>query len=282
MPSMTVEEVGQVAGILANLENATTKYGLLAKLHDMGPGDLDALYRLLDDWTVKTARIALDEIQTRLRLIQELDTKLRDTNADEVQDLQPLFESSLWIFGPEFESIEYTSNRGMTTVIRELFGVKLTASRQRPDFVIVPEGSVGFYSRDAHGRDHEVNGVSSLVVAEIKKPGVGVGAEQLAQPWRYVKELTDRGLITSSTVVHCFVLGSLIEQGEAEPFNRGRTTIAPMTYDVFIRRAERRMLNLREKLRDAPFLKERGVDITKFMAAPPQPMQPSLRFGKKG
>ena len=61
----------------------------------MGPGDLDALQALLNDWTVKTAKIALDIIQTRLKLIQELDTKLRDKCADEVQDLQPLVESSL-------------------------------------------------------------------------------------------------------------------------------------------------------------------------------------------
>jgi hypothetical protein len=33
----------------------------------------------------------------------------------------------------------------------------------------------------------------------------------------------------------------------------------PMAYDVFIRRAERRMLGLRDKLRDAPFLQ--GIDL---------------------
>ena len=33
-----------------------------------------------------------------------------------------------------------------------------------------------------------------------------------------------------------------------------------MTYSAFIRRAEKRMLGLREKLKEAPFLKEHGVD----------------------
>jgi hypothetical protein len=37
-------------------------------------------------------------------------------------------------------------------------------------------------------------------------------------------------------------------------------TIQPMAYDVFIRRAERRMLGLRDKLRDAPFLQGQGID----------------------
>src|SRR5665811_951060 len=125
----------------------------------MPPGDLDQLNQLLADWTVRSAKIALDEIQTRLKLIHELDQKLRDDTMDEVADLQPLFERSLWVFGPEFESIEFTSNRGMTEVIRKIFGGKQVGSRNRPDFVMLRDGSVGLYSCDADDMGHEVNGV---------------------------------------------------------------------------------------------------------------------------
>src|SRR5690606_20136982 len=124
--SMQEHQIEQVAEILANLEVAKSKYGLITKLHEMKPGDLDNLHQILEDWTLTAAKDALDEIQARLRLIEELDTKLRDPESDEVQDLQPLLENSLWVFGPEFESIEYTSNRGMTTVIRSLFGRETT------------------------------------------------------------------------------------------------------------------------------------------------------------
>src|SRR5258708_38143885 len=113
-------------------------------------GDLDNLHKLLKAWNVRTAKIALDEIQTRLKLIEELDQKLRDERMDEVGDLQPLFERSLWVFGPEFESLEFTSNKGMTEVIRKIVGIEQMGSRQRPDFVMLPDGSVGLYSGDAH------------------------------------------------------------------------------------------------------------------------------------
>jgi hypothetical protein len=43
--SIATEQVGQVAGVLANLERSTSKYGL----HDMTPGDLDLPHRLLTD-----------------------------------------------------------------------------------------------------------------------------------------------------------------------------------------------------------------------------------------
>jgi hypothetical protein len=97
--------------------------------------------------------------------------------------------------------------------------------------------SVGLYSRDALDMGHEVDGVSRLVVAEIKKVGVTIGSEQKAQAWRYVTELIKKGLITEAARVTCFVLGSKVEQTENSDTTHwdGRVTIRPMSYDVVIR-----------------------------------------------
>jgi hypothetical protein len=276
-PTIPVDTVEQVAGVLANLELSTSKYELIAKLHDMRPGDLDELNAILIDWTVRTAKLALDEIASRLKLIEELDQKLGDAQMDEVGDLQPLFERSLWVFGPEFESIEFTSNRGMTEVIAKVFGKKETGTRLRPDFVMLPNGSAGFYSRDSHDIGGEVDGVARLVIAEIKKPDVVIGGYEKNQPWRYVEELLERGLLTDAATVTCFVLGSRIKGTEAyiDTKRDGRVTIIPMTYTTFVRRAEKRMLGLQDKLRDAPFLREHGVDADEFLR-PQQPRQSSL------
>lgn len=276
-PSMNLDTVEQVAGVLANLEISTSKYELITKLHEMKPGDLDELNALLVDWTIRTAKLALDEIAQRLKLIEELDQKLRDETMEEVGDLQPLFDRSLWVFGPEFESIEFTSNRGMTEVINKIFGRKEQGSRLRPDFVLLPDGSVGFYSRDSHDFGHDVNGVAHLVIAEIKKPGILISTKEKEQPWHYVKELNARGLLTETTTVTCYVLGSRIDQNEAGEDTRlnGRVVIRPMTYSTFVKRAEKRMLGLRNKLRDAPFLKEQGVDTEAFLR-PQQPRQSDL------
>ncbi|NBB66048.1 ATP-binding protein [Pseudomonas sp. ODNR1LW] len=282
-PSINTDEIEQVAKVLANLELSQSKYGLIDQLHNMNPADLDELHNLLNNWTVRTAKMALDEIQTRLKLIAELDRKLRDPNLSEVGDLQPLLERSLWVFGPEFESLEFTSNRGMTEVIQKLFGSKQMASRLRPDFAMVPDGSVGLYSRDSHDLGHEVDGVSRLVIAEIKRVGVPIGSDEKAQPWSYVKELTQRGLVKPSTITTCYVLGDKIEAGESEPDTKanGRVTIIPMTYSTFVRRAEKRMLGLRDKLRDAPFLQQMGIDTDAFVQ-PQRPRQGMLKLEELG
>jgi hypothetical protein len=222
----------------------------------MTPGDLDTLHRILKDWTIGMAKVALDAIAKRLKLISELKVKLADAAADEVQELQPLFERGLWIFGPQFESIEYTSNKGMSTVVRELFGASESASLNRPDFVILPDSSIGFYSIPSYDAEHNENGVDSVVIVELKRRGVPIGATEKSQAWKYTKELYSRGFLGATSRVTCFVVGSEIEDGENfERLEReGAVHIRPMLFDVFLLRAERRMMNLHEKLKSAPFL----------------------------
>ena len=100
------------------------------------------------------------------------------------------------------------------------------------------------------------------------------------QPWQYVRELMDKGLVTDATDVTCYVLGSHIDPAETgdETKNNGRVTIRAMTYSTFVKRAEKRLLGLREKLRDAPFLKEQGVDPEAYMR-PQQSRQLNLLDG---
>ncbi len=157
--SISEKDVAQLAGILARLEISHSKYGLLGKLHEMDALQLHELYKLLEDWTVDMAKIVLDELKTRMLLLDELQKKVMDTNTQEVQELQPIFERGLWIFGPEFETIEFTSNRGMTTVIQDIFGSAQKGSRNRPDFVILPDSTVGLYSYPLYDEDGAESGV---------------------------------------------------------------------------------------------------------------------------
>ncbi len=74
---------------------------------------MEDLTELLQKWDVDVAKIVLDEIEYRTTLLEKLQSKVLSTLTDEVQELQPLFRRGLWIFGPEYETIEYTANQGM-------------------------------------------------------------------------------------------------------------------------------------------------------------------------
>lgn len=265
-PSLSEKEVESVAGILAKLEVSKSQYALLEKLHNCSADDLDTLNQIMESWTVETAKIVLDELENRLSLIADLESKMLDDKTDELHDLQPIFDRGLWIFGPEFESIEFTSNRTMATVVTKLLKLdKVEGSNKRPDFVVLPDGSVSFHSRPAYDEKHEEDGVDTLVIVELKKPSVLLGAKERNQCWEYVKELRNKGAIKQATLVHCFLLGKLIEPGEEGQTthgadNQGKCVIRPMIFQTVIGRAKARTLGLYHKVKNAPFLNQTEID----------------------
>ena len=276
-PNMTETQVDQVMGLLANLENADSQYSLLGKMHNLSPNELDDLHSIFERWTITTAKLALDEIEKRLRLIAEIKVKTTDTNTDEVKELQPLFGQALWIFGPQYESIEYTSNRGMTTVIRTLFDGKQPGSLNRPDFVMTPDSSVGFYARPAFDEQFDETGTEVLVIVELKRPGVCLGSEEKMQVWRYVKELMRKGYVTDRTTVYGYVLGDGIDPTETGETKQGdRCFIRPMLYSTFVGQAEKRMLNLHKRLLEAPFMKAAIAELSPAQEAATADKQASL------
>jgi len=266
-PNFGENEIIQLSTILAKLEQSKSRYGLLDLLHKCEPHDYDTLHTLLNEWTIGMAKIVLDEIQNRLKLIGELRTKLQIAGIDEVHELQPLFERGLWMFGAQFESIEFTSNKGMTQVIRTLFKDKKgKGTRNRPDFVALPDSSVGFYARSSYDDNYDENGVEHLVIVDLKTTGLALGTQEKDQIWKYVKELKAQGYIRKHTRVDGFVLGSEIEQGEDEPTSHGdEVKIIPMLYDTILIRAEKRLLNLHTKVKTAPFLLDQQEILKEFL-----------------
>ena len=213
------------------------------------------------------AKIVLDEIQNRLKLINELQAKISVAGIDEVHELQPLFEKGLWMFGPQFESIEFTSNKGMTAVIRELFNDKQAkGSRNRPDFVILSDASVGFYACSSYDDEYNENGVEHLVIVDLKTTHLSLGSKEKEQVWKYVKELKAKGKIKKTTKVDGYILGDQIESGEGSTRTEddNQVKIIPMLYDTILKRAEKRLLNLYEKVKDAPFMEEQKEELKKF------------------
>lgn len=257
-PSISDKDLTKLGDILANLEQTQTKYTLLKYLSEATIDQLDNLVQVFDKWNIDIAKIVLDEVEFRMTLLEKLKNRVLSENTDEVHELQPLFHRGLWIFGPEYETIEYTSNKGMTTVIQELFGcTDIKGSANRPDFAILPDSSVGFYGYDKYDDDGNEMGIDRLTIVELKRPRIQISDEQRDQAWKYVRELQNKGLIKNFTKVVCYVLGS-----EVDPLlgtrteNDGRVKIISLDYDTIIRRANSRLLKLYDKIKGAPFLKD--------------------------
>ncbi|KKO45526.1 hypothetical protein WG68_10370 [Arsukibacterium ikkense] len=261
-PRINDQELDAVACILANLEASTYQYSLVHKLKEFTSNQLDDFKVLLDEWNLSSAKAVLDEVKSRLTLVEAIREKVRNTNTLEVQELQPLFKKGLWIFGPEFESIEYSSNEGMTRVIVDLFKLEKSGSRNRPDFIILKDSTVslhGCYEYDDSG--FEI-GVKKVIIVELKKPGIPLGDKEKAQCWKYAKELYSVGAVLQTAKIECYLLGDQIEEGESgvDTKRDGDVRIVPMVYSTVLKRAESRLLNLHKKIKNAPFLEQQEIE----------------------
>ncbi|NOT93822.1 ATP-binding protein [Ferruginibacter sp.] len=260
-PSITDDDLQKLSTVLANLENSESKYSLIQQLSEFNTQNLDDLNSILNKWNIDLAKIVLDELEYRLKLLEQLRIKVKNDNTDEVQELQPLFHRGLWIFGPEYETIDYTSNEGMKSVIQKLFGVDTKGKTIRPDFVIVPDGTVGFYGYPMYDEDGGEIGIDKLTIVELKRPGVPIAKGEKDQPLKYVEELFDKGLIKNFTNITCFVLGSQVSQFHSgiSTERDGKIRIIPMDFDTVIRRAKSRLLNLYNRVSNAPFLEDTRI-----------------------
>jgi hypothetical protein len=260
-PSIAENDLHKLASIMAKLENSSSQFNLISQLSTMEADQLDNLSVLLEKWNIDAAKVVLDELEFRLKLLEQLRMKVLKETTEEVGELQPLFHRGLWIFGPEYETIEYTSNETMTSVIQKLYNSDAVGTNVRPDFAILPDSTVGLYSYPKYDIFGGEIGIDKLTIVELKKPGVPIGKEEKNQAWKYVKELLQKGFI-KGTQVTCFVLGATLDEYESSVTTEldGLVVIQPMAYDTVVARAKSRLLKLHERVKGAPFLQQVRLD----------------------
>jgi hypothetical protein len=260
--------------VLSKLEKTRTGYDILDQLSRLKLDEIDALSELLQTWSVHEVRVVLNELERRLKIIERLEQFIEDPTTDELHELQPLFEQGLWIFGPEFESIQFTSNRTLSKVIRDLLGdtapVQLSNPRRRPDFVILPDSSIGVYSSDSFDEQSEVNGYEKILVVELKRGGSRITYEELNQGNSYARELRNSGKVQRSTRITVLVLGTEISGDVVEPLEQGNTTTSARTYSVVLKQAHARTFHLHRKLKEVRDLDLADPEVEAIMNAPVQ------------
>ena len=74
---------------------------------------------------MKDALTVLSEIDRRISVIEAVRKLSQDKSVDELKVLHPLVTESRWLFGPEYDTAEYTSNRQLQTVVKLLFKEKI-------------------------------------------------------------------------------------------------------------------------------------------------------------
>lgn len=252
-PNIGIDNLKDVAEILAKLEKARSGYELLERLSDLKADDLDELSSLLEKWTLRDMQTVLDELHWRLDLIKKLQAVVTGPITDELHGIHPLFNRGLWIFGPEYESIEFISNRALATVIRDFLGKKdvpIKNPARRPDLIAVPTGTIGIFARNKFDQHQIVSGYSKVLLVELKRADVPITIIEQRQAHDYTLELRRSGAVQSDTQIVGFVLGPSVADDARLPLDQGQglTVITALPYSVVLAQAHARTFTLLEQL----------------------------------
>jgi len=259
-PTISPDFLATAVKAVIHLEKTKSGAALLQKLSALPPDDINGLDRLLTEWTVKDALRVLDEIDTRLSVIETIRRLADDPLTDELHTLHPLILRSRWIFGPEFESQEYCSNATLQTVARELFKnteAQFINERHRPDIVVLPEKTTwqmtGIESFDP--TDPTLTQLQHVLVIELKKGGFELTRKEVNQADGYVQDIASSGAMSGAPLISAWVVGQRVAAGvarekEVGDGNRKYGRIRAATFGSLVDTANARLMKLRSVLAD--------------------------------
>jgi len=257
-PTISPDFLATAVKAVINLEKSKSGTALLQKLSTLAPDDVAGLDQLLTEWTIKDALRVLDEIDSRISVIETIRRLANDPHTDELHTLHPLILRSRWLFGPEFESQEYCSNATLQTVARELFkstDAQFINERNRPDIVVLPERTTlqmtGIETFDP--ADPTLTQLQHVLLIELKKGGYELTRKEVNQADGYVQDIAASGALSGTPYICAWVVGQKVAAGvakdktlrnESRDYGRVRAT----TFGTLVDTANRRLLKLRDVL----------------------------------
>ncbi len=250
-PTTTKDTIKTAVKAVLNLQATSEGEELLRRLSTMSVTDITELNKILSRWNVKDAMKVLDVIDRRLTVIELIKKLSEDPNTDELHLLHPLITESRWVFGPEFDSAEYTANQQVRTITKKLFHHEAFDTSfnlsKRPDLVVLNDGSC--YS--ITGTNRFENGITHLdhvLIVELKKGHFRITFDEFMQLQRYVTMILQQE--GGNIHVTSFILGYDIDDGvvSTEVKGAGGGIVIPMKFSQLIDTADKRMMNLRTQL----------------------------------
>jgi len=242
---------------IINLEKSRSGASLLEKLSRLHEEDIGALDRLLGEWTVRDAMTVLDELDQRINVIEAISRLHDDPNVDELHTLHPLVTQARWLFGPEFDSPEYTANKTLSTAMMQLFGETVQNDeflnpRKRPDILILEDATISGVATEQFEDAGGLVGLRDILLIELKKGRATINRDNVNQTAGYVEDLLNSGHLDGNPYIKAFVVGykrsekveSVRRLGEQPEKARIQVT----TFSQLVRTAEKRLFGLRERL----------------------------------
>lgn len=286
-PTAKPETISIAVEAIINLEKSRTGKELLVKLAKLSDDDISGLNSLLEKWSVRDALSVLDEIDNRISVIEAIRKLSKDEDVDELHVLHPLVTAARWLFGPEFESAEYSSNRQLQSAVETVFKKKIGKEvfnnhRKRPDIVVLNDATASITGTEMFDNETGLSTVNKVLIIELKRGKFKLTREERNQAQGYVEDFVNCGSLIGTPYIEAFVVGESFSE-KIQPIstvqNENKVEMGKIritTFGQLVDTAEKRLFGLRQKL------SERYDDIPGMDLFRQQATQLKVDFAKDG
>lgn len=286
-PTAKPETISIAIEAIINLEKSRTGKELLVKLAKLSDDDISGLNSLLEKWSVRDALSVLDEIDNRISVIEAIRKLSKDDDVDELHVLHPLVTAARWLFGPEFESAEYSSNRQLQSAVETVFKKKIGKEvfnnhRKRPDIVVLNDATASITGTEMFDNESGLSTVNKVLIIELKRGKFKLTREERNQAQGYVEDFVNCGSLIGTPYIEAFVVGESFSE-KIQPIstvqNENKIEMGKIritTFGQLVDTAEKRLFGLRQKL------SERYDDIPGMDLFRQQSTQLKVDFAKDG
>lgn len=253
-PTSSPEILSIAVDAVINLEKARNGKHLLQKIAQLSEDDIDELNRLLDQWTIKDALSVLDVIDHRVSVIEAIEKMCADSTVDELKVLHPLVTEARWVFGPEYDSSEYISNKQLRTIAKKVFKISddknlFENSRKRPDLFLLGDATHSITGVEEFNNETQLAEVRRILIIELKKGGSALTRENRTQAANYVEDFLKCPELPGNPSIYAFVVGDTIsEKMEVKHKVGDNGYVFATTYAQLVDSARRRLFGLKNKL----------------------------------
>lgn len=275
-PEISLENLNNAVSALINIEKSKSGTNLLEKLSKFSPDDIESLNKLLENWNVNDILKTMDEIDNRILVIEAIERLCDKKDTDELHTLHPLVAQARWLFGPEYDSEMYISNKTLKTIVRDILKGKgykeLKEENRRPDLIFFNQSTIIASSFNDWNNSKKLQETKRILIVELKKGGFTIKEHEIMQALSYVNALKFSGSFPADVKISAYVVGNTIEPKMSDTLKNENNNIEIIatTYRQLVDTAHKRMFSLREYLKERYDNMETDNIVSKVLKEPKQ------------
>lgn len=275
-PMVAPEILKTSVDAMLKIQKAKKGQELLTQISNLSIEEMDKLSDLLRTWDINDVVDVIDEIDKRIVVVEAISRIYENRDTDELHTLHPMVLQAKWLFGAEFDSPMFTSNRSLSTIIKTLFKddeydlSEITNPRKRPDIVCLNRSTLRAVCTER--ADVDAGGImkpDQILIVELKRGGFEIGADEVGQAENYVRQIKKSGQLHKAAEIHAFVVGCAI--GDVDPHkssDSGRVDV--VTYGQLVETAKVKLFGLKERLEEHYKSFDEQSLVEKALAQPEQ------------